>query len=564
MTPAKRLAGQTSFPLPAPPLPEPEPDGNHGEVFTRLWVVELILDLAGYDATLDLGSRRLVEPACGGGAFLRCVAQRLIRSCVIHRRPISDVTDCVLAFDLQLKNVHAAQAAVVDEFMTAGLTVDEARAIAEAWVQHEDFLLSAHTIESVDFVVGNPPYIRPEDVTPDRMAAYRQTCPTMTGRADVYVGFFEVGLSLLRDGGTLGFICADRWMRNAYGRKLRDLISTSYSVRASLEMHDVDAFAERVSAYPAVTMLEKSKQGPVLVTKATSSFGPAEARDLVEWYRANPDADAEIEFPSGTQTAQLDGWFSVGSPWPTGSPERLAVLRDLEARFQPLEMGTTRVGIGVATGADSVFITSDDSIVEKERLLPLALTRDTVSGEFSWSGHYLVNPWGPDGRLIKLGPYPRLAKYYERHLDQLAKRHVAGKRPDHWYRTIDPVHADLTSKPKLLLPDMKMTAHPVLDPGGYYPHHNLYYVISEDWDLEVLGGLLLSRVAQLFIESYAVRMRGGTLRFQAQYLRRIRVPDPASISDDVADGLRDAFRRRDVESATHQAMTAYNLGSLPD
>ncbi|MGH4015414.1 MAG: Eco57I restriction-modification methylase domain-containing protein [Pseudonocardiaceae bacterium] len=55
------------------------------------------------------------------------------------------------------------------------------------------------------------------------MSAYRSACPTMGGRADIYVGFYEVGLRSLRPGGRLGFICADRWMRNQYGHRLREL-----------------------------------------------------------------------------------------------------------------------------------------------------------------------------------------------------------------------------------------------------------------------------------------------------------------------------------------------------
>jgi hypothetical protein len=69
---------------------------------------------------------------------------------------------------------------------------------------------------------------------------------------------------------------------------------------------------------------------------------------------------------------------------------------------------------------------------------------------------------------------------------------------------------------------------PVYDEGRYYPHHNLYHVTSEVWDLKLLGGILLSRLGQFFIECYAVRMSGGYLRFQAQYLRRIRVPRPST------------------------------------
>jgi hypothetical protein len=106
---------------------------------------------------------------------------------------------------------------------------------------------------------------------------------------------------------------------------------------------------------------------------------------------------------------------------------------------------------------------------------------------------------------------------------------------------------------------MKATIHPVLESGGYYPHHNLYYVVSETWDMEVLGGLLLSRIAQAFIEAYCVRMRGGTLRFQAQYLKRIRVPDGVTLDPAIAEALRVAFRERDVSAATEAAAQAYGI-----
>ena len=106
---------------------------------------------------------------------------------------------------------------------------------------------------------------------------------------------------------------------------------------------------------------------------------------------------------------------------------------------------------------------------------------------------------------------------------------------------------------------MKVHIHPVLEPGGCYPHHNLYYVVSDQWDMEVLGGILLSKVAQAFIEAYCVRMRGGTLRFQAQYLRQIRVPHLDQISVDLQKALRAAFRARDSNAATTAACAAYGV-----
>lgn len=109
---------------------------------------------------------------------------------------------------------------------------------------------------------------------------------------------------------------------------------------------------------------------------------------------------------------------------------------------------------------------------------------------------------------------------------------------------------------------MKVTSDPVLDEGGHYPHHNLYFVVSRTWDLRVLGGLLMSEVAQLFIEAYAVKMRGGTLRFQAQYLRRIRVPHPDSLSDSDRAALAVAFDNRDTAACTVAALRVYGIETL--
>jgi adenine-specific DNA-methyltransferase len=191
-------------------------------------------------------------------------------------------------------------------------------------------------------------------------------------------------------------------------------------------------------------------------------------------------------------------------------------------------------------------------------------TADIAEGRVEWRRAWLVNPWTTDGALVSLGDHPRLAKYLTEHEARLCSRHVAKKNEDAWYRTIDKVIPGLREQRKLLFQDMKMTIEPVLDDGDYYPHHNLYWVTSDTWDLRVLGGLLLSRVAEFFVSSYAVRMRGGTLRFQAQYLRRIRVPEPDSIAPVVAQRLARAFDARDVDAATDAALQAYGIDCIPD
>lgn len=118
-------------------------------------------------------------------------------------------------------------------------------------------------------------------------------------------------------------------------------------------------------------------------------------------------------------------------------------------------------------------------------------------------------------------------------------------------------------KPKLLIPDIAGSNEVAFDEGHYHPHHNLYFVVSETWDMEVLGGLLGSRVALFYVWSYAVKMRGGYLRFQAQYLRRIRMPPPESIPASAQRRIKKAFRSRDFSALDQLALQAFGISSLP-
>ncbi|MCK1823518.1 hypothetical protein MTQ10_29010 [Streptomyces sp. XM83C] len=111
---------------------------EHGEVFTRAWVVELILDLLGYTADKDLCDLKLVEPACGGGAFLAVVASRISASCQAHQRPITDAIAAVRAFDLLDRNVEQSRTLVAETLQEGGWGPEDARKVAEAWVTRGD------------------------------------------------------------------------------------------------------------------------------------------------------------------------------------------------------------------------------------------------------------------------------------------------------------------------------------------------------------------------------------------------------------------------------------------
>lgn len=548
---------QQSLIAPPPPPRLIAPLEAKGVVYTKRWVVELLLDLAGYRDDGNLLDRLAVEPAAGDGAFLGPMIERLLDCCQRLERPFSDCQDSLIAYELDEASAERARDLALEILAERGVKNSVAQQLADSWVRTGDYLFDAMSIEA-DFVIGNPPYVRLEDIPEEDALLYREAYPTMRGRADLYVAFFEAALRQLKDGGVCAFICADRWMRNQYGGELRELVTSDFAVEVVIEMHDADAFHNEVDAYPAITVIRRKSQGTAIVASAGPEVEGVPSRTLSSTLLEAARGGDPVP-PKGLHMARVHTWFEGAAPWPCHSPEQLALLRELEERFPALETHA-KVGIGVATGKDAVFITKDANLVERSRLLKIGLVGDICEGRMQWSGHYLVDPWNSHG-LVDLDKYPRLLAYFKKHAAVLKKRHTAKKNVQGWYKTIDRVTHSLTGQPKLYIADIKNVLDPVLDRGETYPHHNLYFIQSDEWDLEVLGGLLMSALGQFFVESYGVRMRGGYLRFQAQYLRRICVPAPKALSKTQSQELREAFRTRDRQRATRAALQVYGINA---
>lgn len=539
------------------PESEPQSTCDAGVVFTKPWVVELMLDMAGYTPDKPLAKKVVVEPSAGEGAFLLGIIRRLVKSCQKHGTPIIEAANSIRAYEIDPRSALTAKKAAYHQLVDLNVGQDDAVYLSDSWILNEDFLEMSLGFPCADFVVGNPPYIRLEQIPKKKMEMYRSTYDTMTGRSDIYIAFYQAALSMLRPYGVCAFICANRWFLNEYGKSLRQFITNSFSVRYILETHHVDAFEDEVSAYPAITIISHEKQGGVVVGKALPGIEKVETEYIVNHLKS-------AESNNVIKVNYFKKWFKGKEPWPCPSPQALQLLNYLEEKFPTLESKkyNTYVGIGVASGADKIFIKKTPPEVEKDRLLPLAMAADLNSGAVKWSGHYLVNPWDEFG-LIDLNKFPKTRIYLEKHLPDLKNRHTVKKRPDNWHRTIDRVNLSLFSKPKLYIADIKGSLMPCLDQGGTYPHHNIYYITSEECDLRVIGGLLISRIAEFFVHCYGVQMRGGYYRFQAQYLRRIRIPDIHSISQKDQQALIQAFENQDRNLADSICFKLYEIEEIP-
>ena len=526
---------------------------RRGAIFTRREVVDFILDLVGYSPNEPLYERKLLEPSFGEGDFLVPIVERLIdaygRRPAPQRGAVEVLGDCIRAVELNHEAFRATRERLEEIMSNAGLAMPEVDMLLNQWLVQGDFLLEDLPF-SFDYVVGNPPYVRQELIPDILIQEYRRRFTTIYDRADLYIPFIEKSLSLLAPAGELGFICSDRWTKNRYGAPLRKLVANRFHLKYYVDMTDTLAFLSEVTAYPAVIVIASETPGPTRLAHRP----PVEASALAALAKALRGSRQDVS------VMEVRGVASNSSPWVLESFEQLKLVQRLEAEFPLIEQTGCKVGIGVATGADAVFIARFDNMdVEEDRKLLLARTKDIADGTVQWQGYGVINPFDEEGSPVDLGRYPKLASYFKKHEQTLRGRHVAKHNASAWYRTIDRIYPELATKPKLLIPDIKDAAQIVYEEGHLYPHHNLYYITSEEWDLRALQAVLMSGIARLFVSMYSTKMRGGYLRYQAQYLRRIRLPRWQDIPDSLRIELTSAAQRQDVAACNGATFEMYNL-----
>lgn len=488
--------------------------GQHGDVFTLPIVVSFMLDSVGYTADRNLSHVRILEPSCGEGEFVVEIARRLISSAAKFG------FDASLAFQRNVKayDIDAAKIARCRQRI-AELGFN----LCNENIQAADFLKAE--IEETDIVVGNPPYIRYENIPTEMLEYCKRTFRTFHYRCDLYVPFFEKSLGILSPGGLHCFICSNRWIKNEYGKKLRRMVAQYYQLRTILNLEQADAFQEEVLAYPAISIISSDLPA--------STFRYAEYTDVEE---LNSHVTEEKRMPHGDDWTEAFNKVSADS------------------RFLTIEQQGFKIGIGVATGADSVFISSElPAKVEEDLIMPGIKARNLRGNKFQWQGEYLLNPYNADGTLVNLDKYPRASAYLEEHRERLTSRHIAKKFPSRWYKTIDRISPDLLSRPKILLPDMSGNTYVFVDDGNYYPLHNIYYIIgSSTVQLRLLAAFLMSDFVRKQLSAVTNKMNGGFPRWQSQHLRKLKIPRLSSIPADDVQMLLSYYERNDISSLNNR------------
>jgi type I restriction-modification system DNA methylase subunit len=246
---------------------------KYGQFFTSPDVVDLInaFCVRADDATV-------LDPACGGGTFLvRAYARKRALAAQggrerSHQELLQEVFGVDIArFPAQLATINLAVRRLGDEanypqvvrsdFFRVRPNVAVGRLPVAAGQPDERDVVVAN----LDAVVGNPPYVRQEELTKEYKAQlqgligdeYRGLAnPRLSGRSDLYVYFFPHGAALLKNGGYMGLVTSVGWLDTEYGFRLQGYFLSTFKVIAVIESL-VEKWFEDARVTTVVTILQK-------------------------------------------------------------------------------------------------------------------------------------------------------------------------------------------------------------------------------------------------------------------------------------------------------------------
>lgn len=486
-------------------------------VYTREELAAGLLDAIGWRDDRELAGQRLLEPAAGGGVFLRLATERLIGSLRRHHHPITARTlaGVVTAYEIYPKAHFEAMSAVFETLVQGGLAPGDARKVAATWVRAGDFL-TASEIGTFTHVVGNPPYVRWSNVPKSFRQLYDGVIPEAMLKGDLCVPFFYKSVCLLRPGGVLGFVCSDRWVRAQYGSGLRSYLGDNVKTVAYVELHNLPAFDRSVHAYAAVTILNRPN------TEARHHVGTrfAQPTDLAQLN----DCLRDVAFGSRTSAmARVDEPLSSRPAILIRDRSKVRMMRRLEARMPALNESGCTIRVGAALGHAPAFVVEQrESGVEAALLLPYATSRDVQDGRIHTS-RWVIDVFDERGELINLCLYPGAREHLLRFKRRLSRRSCV-RHPEQWYRTIDKISGEFAKLPKILICGIARSPRLAIAKQVVQPGNSLYAITSLEWPLAAVANVLSSGVLGLFADAYSCRVNGDFLRFHGMVLKKLRLP----------------------------------------
>jgi hypothetical protein len=403
-----------------------------------------------------------------------------------------------------------------------------------------------------DAIVGNPPYVRQEELAPLKPYFADEYGDVYAGTADLFVYFFAQGLRLLRENGRLAYIASNSWLRANYAAPLRAFLRQQATVEQLIDLGDNRVFADAPDVYPAIHLVRRA-------------VPPAEHRaEAASFSRGEGVKNFATQVRAKLAPVSIHDQADTG--WQLGADAGRKLFAKLMAKGRALgEVVDGKMYRGVTTGLNDVFIVdraTRDRLVEADPS-SVAILKPFIQGED-------LRPWYYEDqdrwlifarRGISIDNFPVVKAYLEQFRTQLEPRPRdrdsdqpwPGRKPGsyRWYELQDSVdYFTAFEQPKILWPDITKLPRFSWDSEGMYLGNTGYIAIPDHpWVL----GFLSSRCAWFMISNTAIALgeRTGIMRYRLidQYIRPLPIPDAAASERAAIGDL--ALRITDVAKARY-------------
>ena len=271
----------------------------YGQVYTPSFIVTKILDEVGFTSTDVLG-KKVLDPACGDGRFLIEVVRR-----IVNISPLEDLKknlSCVYGWDIDENAVEECKRNLNRIVQSLGIYVNWNVTVRNTLYELPQLnLLGAGDLEQFDFIIGNPPYIRIQNLKETErrfIQTYYEFCKT--GSTDIYIAFFELAYHLLGSDGVVGFITPNTFLYTETARNLREFFAKGGYIRKIFNYGDIQLFDDAIT-YSAITIFTKKAQNSfdyyLAVTKDEFKHRVIEFKELLgqKSWRLSTDVHEKVK-----------------------------------------------------------------------------------------------------------------------------------------------------------------------------------------------------------------------------------------------------------------------------
>lgn len=524
-----------------------------------------------------LKSLRILDPACGSGAFLIEAFDQLHALYEISNARLEELRGHRTLFDLDRQilqhnlygvdlNAEAIQICQLslwiktaahgkvltslDHSIREGNSVVSDPAVHPKAFDWQAAFPEVFAQGGFDVVVGNPPYVRQELLTPYK-PWMEANYDSYHGKADLYVYFYELGLRLLKPGGLMSYIVTNKWMKAGYGEPLRRFFSEKSWIKSVVDFGHAKQIFEDADVFPCIIVVEKPTAAEKPKTARLCNI-PREQLRIDDLSLQIEQEGVPIEIRHlGTETWQLES----------------TAVTDLFARL--LKAGTTLAKFvgqapiyGLKTGYNAAFFVPDE---QKKRLVqedPNCETlfvryfrgQDVKRWNSEWDGEWLLAlrssgerewPWSKseNAEADFATAYPSVFEHMTRHREAL----LARKNSVRFWWELSPFSTwETFKKPKIIYQEIQFHPAYALESDGVFSNNKTFILPTDDL---YLLAVLNSPLGWWFNWRHLPHMKDEALTPAGFLVAEIPIAEPTAA---IRKGTESAVRRLIEIQATQQ------------